>query len=234
MLRVNLVCLFGVFAILGTVACADQPMRGTYVEARTCQVYTGPCFANGEVGLTGKDALMTWQVEDGKFAGVDLKGLGVALIVKGSHTLGFNGFEDAKLKKAMLIVDEEANTEQADALRKFALHQTGLDDEIICDVKRSEINMDFNYGDVTAKVSVGKYGHLDARRARKGDCICSNESAYYPPLAKLSGFVPGVTIDGGATARSLGVRWEIPDSRTAYLGTFEVDASEEVQIATNL
>ena len=36
-------------------------ITGHYVEARTCQVYTGPCFANGEIGVAGKDAVMAWR-----------------------------------------------------------------------------------------------------------------------------------------------------------------------------
>ena len=61
---------------------------------------------------------------------------------------------------------------------------------------------------------------LTTRAARKGDCICSNESAYYPPLAKVENFIPGVTLEGSIRARGLGGRWEIPDSRSAYMATF--------------
>ena len=35
---------------------------GDYVEARTADVYTGPCFANSEVGLTGELAVFGWRV----------------------------------------------------------------------------------------------------------------------------------------------------------------------------
>ena len=56
-------------------------LQGTYVEARTCQVYTGPCFANGEVGLAGKNAVMSWRITDGYQGSVDLQGLSVAVIV---------------------------------------------------------------------------------------------------------------------------------------------------------
>ena len=33
-------------------------ISGDYLEARTCSVYVGPCFANAEMGLAGKEALM--------------------------------------------------------------------------------------------------------------------------------------------------------------------------------
>ena len=37
---------------------AAEVLKGDYLETRTCDVYTGPCFANGQVGLCGNDAMM--------------------------------------------------------------------------------------------------------------------------------------------------------------------------------
>src|SRR5258708_5845621 len=50
---------------------ADE-ISGNYLETRTCDVYTGPCFANAQVGLTGQQAIMAWSVESGSHEGVDL------------------------------------------------------------------------------------------------------------------------------------------------------------------
>lgn len=206
-----------------TTATATSPLRGTYVEARTCQVYTGPCFANGEVGLTGKDAVMAWSVQRGAWGDVDLRGLGVAVIVKASETLGFNGLEDAATKTAVIVVDADADANQAQALRDFAIQQVQLSEAQIKATDRAELELDFDFAELTAAVKLGRYGHVQARRARPGDCICSNESAYYPPLTSLTGFVPGVAIDAEVTARQLGTRWSIPGSRSVYLGTFELN-----------
>lgn len=205
---------------------AADSVRGTYVEARTCQVYTGPCFANGEVGSVGKDAILAWRFTQGSLHGANMTGQSVAVVVSASETLGFNGFSDAKTKKAMLIIDASADTQQAAALQAFALHQTGLSAEQVVDIQRATIKMDFNTADLTAELTVGRVARLSTRKARASDCICSNESGYYPPLTKLKGFVPGVTIEGEVTARKLSTRWSIPDTRTAYLGTFEVDSSD--------
>ena len=38
-------------------------IQGIYMETRTCQVYTGPCFANAEIGLAGKNAIMAWKIQ---------------------------------------------------------------------------------------------------------------------------------------------------------------------------
>ena len=231
MLRTVVLSTIALVGITSTLVAAD-PLRGTYVEARTCQVYTGPCFANGEVGSAGKDAIMTWRIDEGSFAGVDLADQSVAVVVKTSHTLGFNGFADAKNTKAIVIVDSTADARKAAALESFALSQTGIRKQDVARVHRADIEMQFDIDRLTAQVVVGEFARLNTRKARHGDCICSNESAYYPPLTKLKGFVPGVTIEGDVTARGLGTRWSIPDSRTAYLGTFEVDAGD-LQLAKN-
>ena len=87
-------------------------LQGTYLEARTCQVYTGPCFANGETGLAGKNAIMSWKISKGELKGTDLSGLTVAVIVNSSDTLGFEGLDDAKKLKSIVVVDEQANSKQ--------------------------------------------------------------------------------------------------------------------------
>ena len=212
---------------------AADLVNGTYVEARTCQVYTGPCFANGEVGSVGKNAVMTWRINGGSFDGVDLVGLSVAIVVRASHTLGFQGLANAASIKAILVIDSAADAPQAAGLRDFALAQTGISDGDIVGVQRADIDMQFDVDQLTATVEIGSIARLKTRKARHGDCICSNESAYYPPLTKLTGCVPGVTIEGDVTARRLGTRWSIPDSRTAYLGTFEFDATNQ-QLASGL
>lgn len=224
-MRAVLLCSIAMFLIASPAPAADL-VRGTYVEARTCQVYTGPCFANGEVGSAGKNAVMTWKINGGSFAGVDLSGQSVAIVVKTSHTMGFKGLDDAKSKKAIVIINSAADDQKANALRKFALAQTGIADSEIAGIHRADIEMQFDVDELTATVTVGDFARLETRKARKGDCICSNESAYYPPLTQLHRSVPGVTIEGEVKARRLGTRWSIPDSRTAYLGIFEVDAAE--------
>lgn len=230
MLRAALLCSVVLFAAT-SLAAADS-VQGTYVEARTCQVYTGPCFANGEVGSAGKNAVMTWQIDKGTYAGADLSGRCVAVVLKASHTLGFNGLDDADDKKAMVIIDAAADQKASEALKRFALNQLGLPESDVAAVQRADIEMQFDMDQLTAAVKVGQFAHLETRKARKGDCICSNESAYYPPLTSLTGFVPGVTIEGDVSARSLGTRWSIPDSRTAYLGTFQI--SDSGQLASKL
>src|SRR5579872_6770952 len=114
--------LMGCLAALGAASQVfASGISGEYLEARTCDVYTGPCFANGEVGISGKEAVMAWKIEEGSWAGQDLAGLGVALIIKANDTLGFGGSFFVKPDKiaAVIVVDEKADEDQKEALVQF-------------------------------------------------------------------------------------------------------------------
>ena len=74
--------------------------------------------------------------------------------------------------------------------------------------------------ELNGSVRAGKAVELSTRKARKDDCICSNESAYYPPIVPLENFAAGVTIDGSVRARGLGSRWDVPGDRNVYMATF--------------
>src|SRR5579885_1945235 len=99
-------------------------VTGNYIEARTADVYTGPCFANGEIEMAGKEAVFGWKINKGSWQGVDIAGLSVVGVVRSEHTLG-NAYEAANPAKAVLIVDSRANAEQRLALQNFAQHQAG-------------------------------------------------------------------------------------------------------------
>ena len=75
-------------------------IRGDYVEARTADVFTGPCFSNAEVFIYGNHAVMAWKVTEGSWKGVDLSGLCVAAAVNGTTT-----FSEDKPEKADRRVD---------------------------------------------------------------------------------------------------------------------------------
>jgi hypothetical protein len=195
-------------------------IRGHYLEARTCQIYTGPCFANAEMALAGKSALLAWKVNEGRQDGVDIAGLSVVVAVTGSDTLGFDGLDDAKELKAVAIVDRKASPEQAAALIAFAKKHAGKAGKNIVRVDQAPIDMSLDTSELAGELTVGKTAKLVTRKAKPGDCICANETAFYPPLAKVENFAPGVTVDGQFSGRGLGDQWSIPNSRSAYMATF--------------
>ena len=208
------------FLCVSTSLAAAAELRGCYMEARTCQVYTGPCFANGETGLTGKDAVMAWRIETGDYQGVELAGLNAVAVLRTAETLGFRGLQEAKQVRAMVVLDQRAKPKQREALLQFVEKQLGRKAEHVRD---ETITMKLDKAELAGQLQAGKSIYLKTRKARPGDCICSNEAAYYPPLAKVEHFAPGVTIDGQVTARPLGTRWTSPNRRNAYMATFALE-----------
>lgn len=103
---------------------AHAAISGDYLEARTADVFTGPCFANSEMNLVGKQAVMAWRVRQGSWEGVRLDGLSVVAAVRADATLGdpFGGPLDAR---ALVVVDQRATAAQRDALVAFARSATG-------------------------------------------------------------------------------------------------------------
>jgi hypothetical protein len=203
---------------VGQAFAAD--IAGQYLETRTCQVYTGPCFANAETGLAGKDALMAWSIRQGTHNGVELAGLKVVVALNSSTTLGHGGLNDGENLKAVVYVDEKATPSQQDALLDFVKVHAGKAGQAIVRVSSAPIEMDLNESELRGSLTAGKDVRVVTRKARPTDCICSNEVAYYPPLAQVQNFATGVTSIGEFTGRGLGTRWSTPDSRSAYMATF--------------
>jgi hypothetical protein len=197
-------------------------VRGYYVESRSCQVYTGPCFANAEMALTGKDAVMAWGIADGRFEGVDVSGLNVVMVVRASETLGFGGLDAPESIKSLVIVDERANPAQREALVAFAKKQTGKAGRSVVRVETQSIEVSVDPGTLVGKVKAGTWVNVLTRKARPNDCICTNEVAYYPPLTSLKYFAAGVCTESEFRGRGLGNRWSLPNSRSAYLGEFNL------------
>src|ERR1051326_3215008 len=111
----------------GSLFAAQQftpEISGSYLEVRSCDVYTGPCFANGEMGLAGKEAVMVWSVRTGSWKGVALDGLNVIAVVRTEDTMGDLSYQP-RSGPAVLIADAAANAKQKEALTDFARSMAG-------------------------------------------------------------------------------------------------------------
>src|SRR5437868_14460259 len=103
--------IVALIAVAAPVSAAG--ISGQYIEARNCDVWTGPCFANSEMNLTGKNAVMGWKIDKGSLDNVRLDGLSIVAVVAASDTLGL---EQTAPSRAVLIVDSKANALQRAAL----------------------------------------------------------------------------------------------------------------------
>lgn len=195
---------------------------GNYVEARTADVYTGPCFANSEVGLTGQLAVMGWKVTKGSWNGVALDDLGVVGVIRASSTLG-DVYHSAYPVKAVLIVDERANAEQRLALQSFAKHMGG---DLLQDVVRVDyqpIDLSFANGNLhsmKATLTAGNLAKIETRALSENDQICHNEEVWYRPLTQVEHAMPAYALANSFQGQGLGEQWSSPGKRSAFLASF--------------
>lgn len=199
---------------------------GNYVEARTADVYTGPCFANSEVGLVGNLAVFGWKVTKGSWQGVDLDGMSVVGVVRARHTLG-DVYETAYPVKAVIIVDSRANLEQRLALQSFAKHMAG---DLLQDVVRVDyqpIELTFAHNDIhsmQADLTAGSLAKISTRALGEGDHICRNEEVWYRPLTKLDHAMPAYALANQFKGQGLDATWSNPDKRSAFIGSFVTES----------
>jgi len=200
---------------------ATDKIQGNYVEARTADVYTGPCFANSEVGLTGELAVLGWKISKGSWSGVKLDGLSVVGVVKAKSTLG-DVYTESNPAKSILIVDQNATPEQREALQAYAKHQGGYLFSDVVRVEYTPISLEFDGNtphSMAATLTAGNLAKIQTRALSEGDQICHNEITWYAPLTALNHAMPAYALANKFTGKGLGTTWSSPDKRSAFVGT---------------
>jgi hypothetical protein len=230
--------LLVVLALLAAApACLAAPsVSGDYLEARTSDVYTGPCFANSEVNTAGGEAVFAWRVRQGAWKGVALDGLSVVAVVRAAATLG-DPTRSPLPAHSVLLVDERADAAQKTALLGLA-HEMGGD--LLSDVVSVEsapIELTVESGAMpaghahptaaalsgVASLTAGTEVELRTRALNHHDHLCGNEEVYYPPLTPTAQAVPAVTLAHAFRGAELGKTWSSPGKRSAFVGRFELD-----------
>ncbi len=207
------VVLFSWFALA-------QQIHGQYLETRSADVYTGQCFANGEVNLVGNEAILAWRVENGGWNGVSLDGLTVAAAIHAHGTLG-DPYESPYPAQAVVIVDDQANPQQRAALVAFAQQMGG---ELLSHVEQvipapMELVVDPEKHGV-AVLRAGRFATVQTRSIGEFDHVCGNEVTFYPPLTATTHSMPAVAMTDSYQGPGLGVEWESHGKRSAFVGTF--------------
>jgi Protein of unknown function (DUF1326) len=221
MRRVFLAVCAGVFAIAVAAIPSQAVIKGDYVEVRSADVFTGPCFANSQVGLEGNQAILAWRVKQGEWNGVSLNGLGVVAVVKAQATLG-DPYHNPYPAESILIVDQRATTAQRKALEEFAKSAGGhlLDHVVLVEAApiRMAVGEGVEHGSVS--LSAGNLASIKTRSLCAGDDICGNEEIYYPPLTALAHSMPAYAEVDSFSGQGLGVVWNRLGARSAFVGTF--------------
>ena len=209
-------------AVAASASGQAAQITGEYLEARTCNVYTGPCFANAEMSLTGKEALMAWKVDRGTWKDVTLDGLGAALILHAEGTLGYDGVFPMRAGKikAVLMVDENASEKQRLALIDFVKESAVDLTENIVRVQSVPFTLKNDHLDNVGVFKAGTLAEIKTRKLKKSDCVCTNEVVFYQPLTKIQNASPAYSLKLSYQGKDLGTRFTNRGIRSAFLGTF--------------
>jgi hypothetical protein len=226
----------GVLTLLGPAPRDSARIEGDYIESRTADIFTGPCFANAEVFITGHQALMAWKVRSGSWNGVDLSGRTVAAAIRATTTLSK---DDPAGATAVLIVDSEATPEQREALQAFAREMGGQRLANVREVRSSLMNLfvEQEMSEPSAEHEPARH-HYGFPQAPKGnfwapglaeiatrplddtDHLCGNEVVEYPPLSKGVTAQPAYTLANIFKGSGLGSRWDDRNCRGSFVGRF--------------
>jgi len=226
--------LCGVLVLAAAIPASAAQIRGEYVEARTADVYTGPCFSNSEIFITGDQAVMAWKVTEGSWKGVDLSGLSIAAAVQATTTLSEDQPSGAR---AILIVDQKASPEQREALVAMAKTLAGERLSNVVAVRTSMISLTVESHDSQSAENAADAIHHSPKAPRasfwapglasiltrpldESDHTCGNEVVAYPPLSSGVEALPAYTLGHEFKGKGLNARWSSPERRSSFVGHF--------------
>ena len=204
-------------AVAPLAAGGKGSLTGSYVEARTAEVFTGGCIMNSEAETVGKQAVLAWKVDHGSFNGITIDGLSVVAAVSGDRNLGMTELGGAKpAVRSAMFVDERANPAQRLALVAMANElSNGLVGTIV-QVAPTPIQFTDRGGEI--QVSAGP-ASLDVSKHLVHDPTCG-AMQWFHPFATIDDAAMGVTAQHVFTGAALGTKWSDPNKRSAFFGTF--------------
>jgi hypothetical protein len=200
-----------------TLAAGPNSVAGTYVEARTAEVFAGACVINSEGGTTGREALLAWKVDRGQVNGVTLDGLAVVAALSSETNLGIHeiGGESAPARAA-IFVDSRATVAQRQALVAMVRSLSGrligsVVQETAAPIQFADDGHQITVSTDTVKLAVGKHLNHDAS--------CGNKQ-WFNPLTRVDRAEMGTTDQNEFSGPALCTKWSDPNKRSSFFGTF--------------
>src|SRR5262245_37085258 len=217
MRRSILAAMLLAFAAAPLLGARGTSIKGTYVEARTAEVFTGGCIMNAEAGTSGREALLAWKVDRGSFNGVALNGLAVVAAVVGDTNLGIReiGGETATTRSAV-FVDERANPAQRKALVSMAQRlSNGVVDKV---VEITPTAIQFVDDGKSFRISATSV-RLTVAKELTHDPTCGGKQ-WFHPFSAVDEAAMGTTAENAFSGTALGTKWSDPNKRSGFFGAF--------------
>ena len=204
-------------AMMATLAAKPVSVTGTYVEARTAEVFAGACIINGEAGTAGREALLAWKVDHGQVDGVAIDGLAVVAAISSDKNLGIHEIGgDSAPARAVIYVDSRATAAQGKALVSMVRSLSGnligrVVQETPAPIQFVDRGHVIDVSTDTVKLSVAR--HMDH------DPSCGNKQ-WFSPLARVDHAEMGMTHQNAFSGPALCDKWSDPNKASSFFGTF--------------
>lgn len=206
------VALFAAVALTASTASAGSPvLSGDYVEVRSNHILGGGCTYSAEAGGDANQAVAAWRLGEGHLAGLSV----VAVILgKGNLQLGQHA------RETILYIDHTATAEQQAQLRDaFSIRYSDLFGTVK-KVEIAEVSFQHDGGDTYA-ISVPGQVQVATRTMMPTDHEpACDPMVWYDPLTTDATVSLVQTAKHAYSGSDLIARWNIPNKRSAYIGTF--------------
>ncbi len=192
-------------------------VSGSYVEARTAEVFTGGCMMGSQAETMGREAVLAWRVDRGGFNGIALDGLSVVAAVAGDKNLGIEEIGGEKsVSRSTVFVDDRANPAQRLALVAMASELSNGTLGTIVGVASSPIRFEESHAliDVSAGLAT-----LQVAKHQPHEETCG-AMQWFHPLASVDAAEIGLAAEHAFRGIGLGTKWSDPNKRSAFFGTF--------------
>ena len=203
--------------MLAPLAARPASVTGTYVEARTAEVFAGACVMNGEAATTGREALLAWKVDKGQVNGVTVDGLAVVAALAADANLGIHEIGgETTTARAALYVDSRATPAQRKALVAMVKSLSGnligsVVQETAAPITFVDSGHQITVSTDTLKLAVEKHLNHDAS--------CGNKQ-WFNPLTAVAHAEMGTTDENAYSGPALCTKWSDPNRRSSFFGTF--------------
>lgn len=192
-----------------------EAVRGVYLEDRSNHVHGCYCEWSGESQTGGREAILGWRVESGRYRGTELAGMKMALVVRGERTLSMGLTE----RRSVIVLDVAATAAQKRAASALLRESYGY---FLGQVLREvEAPLEIEVGLEAARLRAPGLVAVEMRKAVLPEDALPGAKKWFDPFVPMEETVLGTTLESRYSGREFQYVWSSSQPETSgYFGRF--------------
>jgi len=195
---------------------AAPTVTGDYVEARSANVFIGACHREGEIQTGGREAVLAWNVADGEFNGVSLRGVAAVALVSADKNLDLDGAK----RRSVLYISDAATPAQREAFAALISARASKAVGELVGVKTAPVSFDAK-GDLY-RVHVPGAASMKIQKQSGQSCCKQPYQRWGAPFVPVKTANVGFSLSTEFKDASLLRSWSVTDQNNAYFGQFSL------------